>query len=141
LKRRPAIVDTNVVVAGVLTSDAEAPTARILDGMIAGNVMFVLSLTLLAEYRRVLMRERIRERHGLTGDEVDGVLTAIAANAIVREPQPSEDKAPDPGDQHLWDLMAATSNAILVTGDNRLVERAPAGASVVSPATFLDGLS
>ena len=45
--------------------------------------------------------------------------------------------APDPGDQHLGDLLSAVPNAILVTGDLRLVENAPNGASVMSPRSFL----
>ena len=133
----PAIIDTNVVVAAVLTADAETPISRILDGMIRGDFPFVLSVALLAEYRQVLMRDRIRERHGLTTDQVDGVLTAIAANAMVREAVPSEESAPDPGDQHLWDLLAATPSAVLVTGDTRLLESAPDHTTVMLPGAFI----
>jgi putative PIN family toxin of toxin-antitoxin system len=138
VRRRPAIIDTNVVVAALLTSDSDAPTARILDGMIGGSFPFVLSVALLAEYRRVLTRDRIRERHGLTTDQVDGVLSAIAANAIVREAVSSEETAPDPGDQHLWDLLAGAPDAVLVTGDKRLLENAPNRASVLLPGSFID---
>jgi len=138
LRLRPAIIDTNVVVAALLTADAEAPTARILVGMIRGRFPFVLSVPLLAEYRRVLTRERICERHGLSSDEIDRLLSAIAANAIVREPATSQDAAPDPGDQHLWDLLAAVPGSILVTGDTRLLEDAPRQASVMLPRSFID---
>ena len=138
MRQRPAIIDTNVVVAALLTADPEAPTARILDGMIRGRFPFVLSVALLAEYRRVFTRQRIRQRHGLTADQVDAVLTAIAANAIVRETVATEETAPDPGDQHLWDLLAGAPDAVLVTGDKRLLEHAPIHVSVVLPRSFLD---
>ncbi len=138
MRRRPAIIDTNVVVAALLTADRDTPTARILDGMIRGVFPFILSVPLLAEYRRVLTRRRISKRHGLTSDEIDRLLASLAANAIVREPASSEKNAPDPGDQHLWDLLAAVPNAILVTGDLRLVENAPNGASVVPPRSFVE---
>ena len=138
MKRRPAIIDTNVVVAGLLTADAETPTARILEGMIRGGFPFVLSVALLAEYRRVLTRERICERHGLSSDEIDRLLEAIAANAIVREPAASDEMAPDPGDQHLWDLLAAVPGSVLVTGDTTLLENAPGGESVMLPRSFVD---
>lgn len=134
----PAIVDTNVVVAGLLTSDAASPTARILNGMIGGDFPFVVSVALLAEYRQVLARDRIRARHGLSMDEVDDILTAVAANAIVREPVASDEVAPEPGDQHLWDLLAAVPRAVLVTDDKRLIENAPSGVSVMLPGAFLD---
>jgi len=138
VRRRPAVIDTNVVVAAFLTADLGSPTARILDGMIRGDFPFVLSVALLAEYRQVLGRERIRKRHGLSAEQVDGVLTAIAANAIVREASASSEKAPDRGDQHLWNLLAAVPDAVLVTGDKLLLDNPPNHASVLPARTFLD---
>lgn len=138
MRRRAAVIDTNVVVAALLTADPHAPTARIVDGMVRGSFPFVLSVALLAEYRQVLLRKRIRRRHGLGEDEVDGILTAIAANAIVRERASSPAVAPDPGDQFLWDLLAAVPDAILVTGDRGLLESSAADVTVVSPQIFVD---
>jgi predicted nucleic acid-binding protein len=114
------------------------PTARILDGMLRGDFPFVLSVDLLAEYRSVLLRDRIFRRHGLTADQVDAILTVLAANAIVREPLSSEETAPEPGDQHVWDLLAASPGAVLVTGDKRLLENPPSDASVLDPGEFLE---
>jgi putative PIN family toxin of toxin-antitoxin system len=138
VRRRAAVIDTNVVVAALLTADPGAPTARILDGMVRGSFPFVLSVALLTEYRQVLLRDRSRRRHGLTEDDVDGILTAIAANAIVREPVSSSVSAPDPGDQFPWELLAAMPGAVLVTGDKSLLESAPAGVAVVLPGSFVD---
>jgi predicted nucleic acid-binding protein len=70
-------------------------------------------------------------------EQVDGILTAIAANAIIREPTGSGELAPDPGDQHLWNLLEAVPAAILVTGDKRLIESAPSGRSVLLPGRFM----
>ena len=47
---RVALVDTNVVVSGLLTSSIDAPTSRILDSMLSGALRFALSVELLAEY-------------------------------------------------------------------------------------------
>ena len=138
MKPGPAIIDTNVVVAGLITSDCGAPTARILDDMIRGCFPFLLSIDLLAEYRRVLLRDRMRKLHGLSAAEVDTMLVAIAANAIVREATGEKSPAPDPGDQHLWDLLAAVPGAVLVTGDAGLIRNAPIEASVVPPRTFVE---
>ncbi len=137
MKRRPAIIDTNVVVAGLLTADVDAPPARILDAMIRGSLPFVLSVPLLAAYRRVLTRPRISKRHGLTSDAIDRLLTTLAGNAIVREPPAAASAPPDPGDQHLWDLLSAVPNAVLVTGDLKLIDGAPHGLSAMSARSFL----
>jgi len=43
------VVDTNVLVAGLLTTEQASPTARIVDGLLNGRVLFLLSPRLLAE--------------------------------------------------------------------------------------------
>lgn len=63
------VVDTNVVVAGLLTAGDASPVARILEGMLAAAFPFVLSEALLAEYRTVLVRPGLRKLHGLTCTE------------------------------------------------------------------------
>ena len=134
----PLVIDTNVVVAGLISSAAHSPVRRVLDGMLAGTFRFVLSPDLLAEYRRVLLRPAIRARHGLSSEQVDVVLTAIAANAQFRDPVArTVPGAPDRSDDHLWRLLHAMPGLTLVTGDRLLVEQPPQFASVVSPRAAL----
>ena len=71
MSRQAVIIDTNVVVAGLLTGNATSPVARILDGMLAAAFPFVVSEALLAEYRAVLVRPALRKQHGLTVAEVE----------------------------------------------------------------------
>jgi putative PIN family toxin of toxin-antitoxin system len=119
--KAPAIIDTNVIVAGLLTRQADAPTALILNGMLAAIFPFVVSNALLAEYRDVLGRPRLRKLHGLSPDEIEALMVELAQHAIVLQPVAAL-QAPDPGDQHLWDLLAARGDLVLVTGDKRLLE-------------------
>ena len=134
---RVAVVDTNVVVSGLLTSGIDIPTSRILDSMLSGALRFALSIELLAEYRSVLLRTKIRSRHGLDEAQIDTILTAVAENAVICEPADPPSYPPDHGDLHLWALLAARPGAILVTGDQALVDNPPDWASVVTPRTFL----
>lgn len=133
------VVDTNVLISGLLTTDGSAPTASILDAMLKGEIRAVLSMELLAEYREVLLRSAIRSRHGLEESEIDTILTAIAENAIVCEPAEPPTPPPDPGDLHLWSILAARSDAVLITGDHALVVGSPEWATVVSPREFVRG--
>jgi len=130
------VVDTNVVVSGLLTSDECAPTGSILDSMMTGEIRALLSVDLLAEYREVLLRPKIRSLHGLNEPEIDAILTAIAENAIVCEPSEPPTAPPDPGDHHLWSILAARRDAVLVTGDHALVTSSPDWATVISPRDF-----
>ena len=136
---RAVVVDTNVVVAGLLTADPASPTAITLDGMLAARFVFLLSEPLLAEYRAVLLRPAIRERHGLGEREVDRLLAEIVRNGTIREPPNSRQAAPpapDPADQHLWDLVATEAGAVLVTGDRALLGDPPGGVEVLEPREF-----
>ena len=136
---RPAvIVDTNVVVAGMLTKQDASPVARILDGMLGAAFPFVLSETLLAEYRAVLVRPVLRKLHGLSVAEVEAILTDLAQHAIVLAPVGAP-PAPDPGDQLLWELLAARADLVLVTGDKLLLRDTGMQGRVISPQAFVAG--
>ena len=132
------MVDTNVVVAGLLAADSASPPAIILDAMLDGSLPFLLSVELLAEYRTVLLRERIRARHGLSESEVDALLTALATHAVVVEIAARDEKAPDRGDDHLWRMLAEAPDAGLITGDALLLRRAPRGRLVIAPRDWLE---
>ena len=136
MSRRAVIVDTHVVVAGLLTGNDTSPVARILDGMLAAAFPFVVSQALLAEYRTVLVRPGLRKLHGLTVAEVETLLTDIAQHAIVLAPVATM-PAPDPGDQLLWELLAAKSDLLLVTGDKLLLRHAGMRGRVLSPSEFV----
>jgi uncharacterized protein len=135
VKHPAAVVDTNVVVAGLITGNARSPTARILDGMRRGAFPFLLSDRLLSEYREVLLRPKIRKRHGLAASEIDRILTEIATHAIVREPA-ARTGAPDAKDNHLWSLLLDLPGSVLVTGDLALGRKPPPGSDVLSPGEF-----
>ncbi len=47
-------------------------------------------------------------------------------------------RAPDPGDQHLWDLLAARDDLLLVSGDRRLHGVGDMASRVVTPQAFIE---
>ena len=130
------IVDTNVVVAGLITGNSDSPVALILDRMLSGEIIYLLSPALLDEYKHVLTRPKLMRLHGLSQAQLTDLLTELTANAIWREAAPSE-PAPDRGDDHLWALLAAHSASVLITGDQLLLNNPPPSSSVISPATWL----
>ena len=144
MSRQAVIADTNVVVAGLLTAHEASPgfvdSARILDGMLAAAFPFVVSEALLAEYRTVLVRPNLRKLHGLAIAEVDAILTDLAQHAIVLTPAAAAPPAPDPGDQLLWELLAAKTSLLLVTGDKLLLKDLGMRGRVISPQEFVAGV-
>ena len=136
MKPRVCIVDTNVIVSGLIGSTA-GPPARILRAMLGGVVPYLMSSDLLAEYSSVLRRPNLARFHGRANEEIDRLLADLVANAMWREPV-ARDDAPDAGDNHLWALLASCPQGLLVTGDRLLAANPPGGTSVISPRHFAD---
>lgn len=137
------IVDTNVVVAGLLTADPASPVARVLDGMLAAAFPFIVSEALLGEYRTVLLRPVLRKLHALSVAEVEQLLVDLIQHAIVLQPGGSSTarlSAPDAGDQFLWDLLGARPDLVLITGDKRLLQDPGMHGRVISPRELVDGV-
>ena len=129
------VVDTSVLVSGVLSPGG--PPARILDRMLSAELHYALSLALLAEYRTVLLRPKLLARHGLSVGEVDQLLEALILPAVIVDPvPPAALSAPDPGDQHLWDLLCCRDDLTLLTGDRLLLAQAPETLSLMPPADW-----
>ena len=105
--------------------------------MLAAAFPFAVSEALLAEYRTVLRRPSLRKAHGLTPDELDIILVELAQRGIVLAPMPAP-PAPEPGDQHLWELLAAREDLVLITGDKLLQRDRVMGSRIFSPATFVE---
>jgi len=138
------IIDTNVLVAGLLTAHADSPVARILDGMLSATFVCVVSEALLTEYRTVLLRPKLCKLHGLSEPEVDTILTDIARHAIVLTPSNGAkvaSNAPDPGDQFLWNLLNTRTDLVLVTGDKLLLADLAMQQRVISPQAFIAQLT
>ena len=68
------------------------------------------------------------------------LLTAITAGGIVREPAAATEAAPDPGDQHLWDLLATQPDTVLVAGDRTFLEASSSMVVVLAPREYVERL-
>ena len=132
MTRAVLVVDTNVVVSGTIGSDPASSPALILDAMLEGRLVYLMSGALFTEYSEVLHRPAVSRLHHLSDDEVAGLLTVIAANAMWRQAAPAA-PAPDAGDNHLWALLASWPESRLVTGDRRLLDNPPRLGAVLTP--------
>ena len=131
------IVDTNVIVSALIGSDSKAPPGQILEAMLGGSLLYLMSADLLTEYASVLRRPRLVRLHGRPEKEIDLLLAELTANAIWRDPAPG-DPAPDANDNHLWALLASWAGSRLLTGDRLLVENAPEAGLAVTPRDWVN---
>lgn len=131
------VVDTNVIVSGVLSYGRPSATALVLAAMLDGRVSFFITADLLAEYRLVLLRPIVAERHAWASADVDGLLAELTMAAYLR--QPPDNDAPDspPGDEHMIRLLAHEPRAALVSGDGRLLEAVRGWREALTPAELV----
>ncbi|MGB4862804.1 MAG: hypothetical protein WBO97_10105, partial [Tepidiformaceae bacterium] len=93
---------------------------------------------LLAEYTDVLLRPSVQPRHRLPDDAVGHLVDSIRRRSLTLMPPKAIVQAPDPGDQHLWDLLAGYPEVVLVTGDPLLLASTDFPRRIYSPRQFVE---
>ncbi len=126
------VLDTNVLVSGLLKSHSDAGT---IVRMVAGGLLQVVyDARILTEYREVLNRPKF----GFKKAEIEDILTQIEAEGILAVGQPLPEKLPDPDDEPFLEVALAVEGTVLVTGNKK---HFPASADqkvvVLSPGEFV----
>jgi putative PIN family toxin of toxin-antitoxin system len=103
-------IDTNVVVSGLLVP--QGPSAKVLDAVLTGRVKLVHDARILAEYRDVLHRPRLK----LAPDKVRAFLAALEGQLRLT-PARLRVVAPDADDLLFIEAALATPDRTIVTGN------------------------
>ena len=122
------VIDTNVVVSGLLVP--QGPSARVLDAVLDGRIKLVYDARILAEYRDVLHRPRLK----LSPARIRAFLTELQSQTMVT-PRAIGTSAPDADDVVFVEAALATTDQTIVTGN--LAHYPPEilqGARVLTPA-------
>jgi putative PIN family toxin of toxin-antitoxin system len=128
-----AVLDPNVVIS-VLLSPTGSPAA-VLRAWEQGRFELVTSSALLEELARALAYPKLRRR--IAEQDAEEVLSWLSGSATVAA-DPGTDppiRSPDPGDDYLI-ALAAASTAALASGDQHLLGLS-AKIPVFSPGRFL----
>ena len=122
------VIDTNVVVSGLL--NPHGPSARVLDAILDGRVKLVYDARILAEYRDVLHRPRLK----IAPEKIQAFLSELRSQLMVT-PRALVVSAPDADDIVFVETALATADKTIVTGN---LAHYPAeilhGARVLTPA-------
>jgi putative PIN family toxin of toxin-antitoxin system len=133
-----AVLDPGVLISAAI-SPRGAP-ALLLSEWLEGSYELVVSPSLLAELRQVLLRPKFRSYISL--EDVDRYMEVLERLALlVRDPANLPGVTPDPGDDYLVALSRSASADVLVSGDAHLVLLEEAEPPVVSPRDFLERLA
>ena len=127
-----AVLDANVFISALL-APAGAP-ARLIVRWLAGDFELIVSNNLLSELARALAYPKVRKR--VSGEEATAFIDLLSAAATIIADPPNPLRASrDAADDYLL-ALAASSAAMLVSGDQDLLRLAP-DLPIHSPASFL----
>jgi len=130
------ILDANVIVSALISRRPDAAPRALVDD----RYVSLVSPELIAEWREVLFRPRVRRYHMLQPTDVLAAVDGVERLSEIRRPPPATLASPDPGDGHLWALLESDREAILVTGDQLLVDSPIAPGRVITPREAVNRL-
>ncbi len=115
-----AVVDSNLVVRGLLRRQPRSVAVRLLDAAIDGRFQLVLSPYLLAEIEQTLREPEVRALRGLTDPQIDGFIGALGEVAQVVEGAYDVDLvARDPDDNPVVACALEAGARFVVTDDRK----------------------
>jgi len=130
------VVDTNVVISAIIRPQGR--TGQVLAHLRHGRYTLLTSQAALEELVDVLMRPRIRDRYGLTADDVESLLALMLLRAELVVPHRSLAVCRDPKDDKFLEIAIAGAADLIVSGDKDLLTLHPfEGIPIVTPAEFL----
>jgi putative PIN family toxin of toxin-antitoxin system len=128
-----AVVDTNVLVAALLSKRDDSVTVRVIRAMISGEFIPLYHEDILAEYEDVLHRKK---KYDLSESAIQTVLNAIRRFGIEVFPKPTGEIFIDEDDIIFYEIAMEKreDNAYLVTGN---MKHYPVRDFIVTPAEMV----
>lgn len=128
-----AVVDTNVLVAALLSKRDDSVTVRVIRAMISGEFIPLYHEDILAEYEDVLHRKK---KYDLSESAIQTVLNAIRRFGIEVFPKPTGEIFIDEDDIIFYEVAMEKreDNAYLVTGN---MKHYPVRDFIVTPAEMV----
>jgi len=125
------VVDTNVVVSGMITRNSDSPTAMVLGCLGEKQIVPLYCEEILQEYENVLGREKFN----LPKEMVGKFLKMMKTDGIASDRVPSYEDFPDPKDVVFYEVALSKEDSYLVTGD---IKHFPKVDMVVTPAEMME---
>ncbi len=138
MQRLPrTVIDPGVLVSALISRHGNGPPSMLVDALLDGQFILVVSPSLLSELRGVLLRSKFRRY--VSAADVDEFISLVRGTAnVVPDPAPApEQLTDDPDDDYLVLLADDVEADFLVSGDAHLVRFAGSSSNVLTPREFL----
>ena len=131
-----AVVDTNILIRAVIKP--EGTVGPILPRLVAGEYVLVYSRPLLAELLEKLELPRIKDKYGITEDDISDLVALLILRGELVIPEIEVTVCRDPDDNQVIEAALAGRAECVVTGDEDLLSlEAYETVEFVTPRTFL----
>lgn len=129
------VLDTNILVSGLLSSGG--PPAQIVQALLQGRFIPIMSLATLAEVETVVHRPKLQPAFARAGVNPTAFLEIVRALAHVVRPHPTGLPIRDARDRIFLELMPSQPPPrYFVTGDKDFEAAQYSGVPVISAAAF-----
>ena len=125
-----AVIDTNVLVSGMISNNPSSPTVGVLKCVDNKTIVPLFRDEILHEYDIVLHRKKFN----LPEDEINAVLDEIVALGLSSSRITSNEQFPDPKDVVFYEIALSKENSYLITGN---IKHFPKVDFVVTPAEIM----
>ena len=130
-----AVIDTNVIVSALISSNPESYPLSVLVHVYSGAITPLFNDEILKEYRDVLSREKFH----LAPADIDEALKVMENYGLNLERTKVEDEVfPDPKDIVFYEVKMSKEDAYLVTGN---IKHFPKKPFVVNPKEMIEILN
>ena len=131
----PVVLDTAVLTSAL--ADSFGPSARILDLVLAGELVAAYDDRILIEWKQVLRHEEF----GFSLRDVETVLAFIEGEGLRTSASVLVHSSTDTTSVHFLEVAKAAEAVLVVEDRDRRSSAAVVGVKVADPATFLEGLA
>lgn len=133
-----AVIDTNVLVSALISTNPESPTIAVLENVYSGVIIPVFNGEILDEYRKVLSRDKFH-LDSLDVEEALSLFTLYGLN--LEKTKVTDELFPDPKDLVFYEVKMSKDDAYLVTGNTKHFPNKPFVVTPREMVELLQGLS
>lgn len=130
MTRMYAVIDTNVLVAAMLTRNPNSPTVQIYDCIEGGVIVPMYNDEIIAEYKDVLSREKFH----FSMEVIEDTLALIVEKGISATRFLYEEPMIDEKDRVFYEVTLSNDESFLVTGNKKHFPITP---QVVTPSEMI----
>ena len=126
-----AVIDTNVLVSALYTTNEKAATARLMRALANGRFRTLYNDDIIKEYQEVLNRGKF----DFDKELVEVLIESVISHGMEASRIESGEQFPDPDDAVFYEVAMSKDGAYVVTGNTKHFPRKPI---VVTPAEMVE---